>query len=148
MPVVISGDTGIDLIQDNTVTSAKIVNAAIGATKLSGTQSGSAPVYGCRAWVNFNGTGTVAIRASGNVSSITDNGEGDYTINFTADMPDANYAPTFMLGRDNSNIDVHSAIHPSTAPTASNLRIRTAFASQVGSTIYTDIARINVAIFR
>jgi hypothetical protein len=48
--------------------------------------------FGCRAWVNFNGTGTVAIRASGNVSSITDNSTGDYTINFTTAMPDANYA--------------------------------------------------------
>lgn len=50
-----------------------------------------AAAYGCRAWVNFNGTGTVAIRASGNVSSITDNGVGDYTINFTTAMSDANY---------------------------------------------------------
>ena len=56
------------------------------------TVSGTAPLYMCRAWVNFNGTGTVAIRASGNVSSITDNGVGDYTVNFTAAMPDANYA--------------------------------------------------------
>jgi hypothetical protein len=54
--------------------------------------SGSAPVYACRAWVNFNGTSTVAIRASGNVSSITDNGTGDYTVNFTSAMPDANYS--------------------------------------------------------
>lgn len=51
-----------------------------------------ANAYGCRAWVNFNGTGTVAIRASGNVSSITDNGTGDYTVNFTTAMPDANYS--------------------------------------------------------
>ena len=50
-----------------------------------------AAVYGCRAWVNFNGTGTVAIRASANVSSITDNGTGDYTINLTTAMPDINY---------------------------------------------------------
>lgn len=48
--------------------------------------------YKCRAWVNFNGTGTVAIRAAGNVSSITDNGTGDYTVNFTTAMPDANYS--------------------------------------------------------
>ena len=48
--------------------------------------------YGCRAWVNFNGTGTVAIRASGNVSSITDHATGDYSVNFTNAMPDANYA--------------------------------------------------------
>ena len=51
-----------------------------------------AAAYACRAWVNFNGTGTVAIRASGNVTSITDNGTGDYTVNMTTAMPDANYA--------------------------------------------------------
>ena len=51
-----------------------------------------ATAYGCRAWVNFNGTGTVAIRASGNVSSITDNGTGDYTVNFTTALADANYS--------------------------------------------------------
>jgi hypothetical protein len=51
-------------------------------------------MYACRAWVNFKGTGTVAIRASGNVSSITDNGTGDYTVNFTTNMEDANYAAT------------------------------------------------------
>ena len=52
-----------------------------------------ATAYACRAWVNFNGTGTVAIRASGNVSSITDmGGLGKYTINFTTAMPDANYS--------------------------------------------------------
>ena len=51
-----------------------------------------AAAYACRAWVNFNGTGTVAIRASGNVSSITDNGTGDFTVNMTTAMPDANYA--------------------------------------------------------
>ena len=48
-------------------------------------------VGAAKAWVNFNGTGTVAIRAQFNVSSITDNGTGDYTVNFTTAMPDANY---------------------------------------------------------
>ena len=57
-----------------------------------------AVAYACRAWVNFNGTGTVAIRASGNVSSITDNGTGDYTVNFTNAMPDANYVSFFSGG--------------------------------------------------
>jgi len=61
--------------------------------------SGSAPMYACRAWVNFNGTGTVAIRASGNVSSITDNGVGDYTVNFTTNMEDANYCTTGSMVR-------------------------------------------------
>jgi hypothetical protein len=51
-----------------------------------------ATAYGCRAWVNFDGTGTPSIRASGNVSSITDNNTGNYTVNFTTAMPDTNYA--------------------------------------------------------
>jgi hypothetical protein len=61
------------------------------------TVSGTAPLYMTRAWVNFNGTGTVAIRASANVSSITDNGIGDYTVNFTTSMPDADYAVSMSL---------------------------------------------------
>lgn len=54
--------------------------------------------YLARAWVNFNGTGTVAIRAAGNVSSITDNGVGSYTVNFTSAMPDTNFAAVGMAG--------------------------------------------------
>lgn len=84
-------------IQTSAVTTAKIADANITAAKLDGAQSGSAPIYAARAWVNFNGTGTVAIRASGNVSSITDNGVGDYTVNFTTAMPDANYSAQYML---------------------------------------------------
>jgi hypothetical protein len=52
-----------------------------------------------KAWVNFNGTGTVAIRASYNVSSITDNGTGDYMVNFTTAMPDANYSAVATSAR-------------------------------------------------
>ena len=62
------------------------------AVKTALNASGTAPIYACRAWVNFNGTGTVAIRASGNVSSITDNGVGDYRVNFTIAMLDSNYS--------------------------------------------------------
>jgi len=58
--------------------------------------------YLCRAWVNFNGAGTVAIRASGNVSSITDNGTGDYTVNFTTAMPDTNYSVVSECTRVNT----------------------------------------------
>ena len=58
-----------------------------------------ATAYACRAWVRFNGTGTVAINGSGNVTSITDNGTGDYTVNFTNAMPDANYTTTFAGGQ-------------------------------------------------
>jgi hypothetical protein len=70
----------------------------------------AATAYGCRAWVNFNGTGTVAIRASGNVSSITDNGTGDYTVNFTTAMPDANYSVvgTTAIGSGGSATNITS----------------------------------------
>jgi hypothetical protein len=63
------------------------------------TASGSAPSYSLRGWVNFNGTGTVAIRASGNTSSITDNGVGDYTWNFTTALPNVDYG---VIGMCNS----------------------------------------------
>ena len=62
------------------------------------TISGTAPLYMCRAWVNFNGTGTVAIRGSGNVSSITDIATGTYTVNFTTALPDANYSGLITSG--------------------------------------------------
>jgi len=63
-----------------------------------------ATAYGCRAWVNFNGTGVVAIRASGNVSSITDNGTGNYTVNFTTAMPDANYSMVLTSGGTSTSL--------------------------------------------
>ena len=62
-----------------------------------------ATAYGCRAWVNFDGTGTPAIRASGNVSSITDNGTGDYTVNFTTALVDNNYGIATGGMRDSDN---------------------------------------------
>ena len=71
-------------------TTAGTVTAS-GDMKFNSGYGSAATAYGCRAWVNFNGTGTVAIRGSGNVSSITDNGAGDYTINFTTAMSDTNY---------------------------------------------------------
>ena len=71
-----------------TMASGKAVDVA---TALS-TASGSAPSYSARAWVQFDGTGTVSIYGNGNVSSITDNGVGDYTLNFTTAMEDTNYS--------------------------------------------------------
>jgi hypothetical protein len=106
-------------IQTNAVTTDKIADANITAAKLNGAQSGSAPIYGARAWVNFNGTGTVAIRASGNVSSITDRGTGLYTVNLTTAMPDANYcgvASATIGGASNTNRD--AAVGPIDASSA------------------------------
>lgn len=65
---------------------------ADGSFKFNSGYGSAAKAFGCRAWVNFNGTGTVAIRASGNVSSITDNGTGRYTINLSTALPDTNYS--------------------------------------------------------
>ena len=86
--------------------------------------TGSAPVYACRAWVNFDGTGTVSIRESGNVSSITDNGVGDFTVNFSTAMPDANYAVAGMTAADSGG--QNRAIGTSrTANSANSVRIFT-----------------------
>jgi hypothetical protein len=103
----------------------------------------SAVAYGCRAWVNFNGTGTVAIRASGNVSSITDNGTGDYTVNFTTALVDANYSVSATVGQTSTSVMTRIA-DDVTPRTASLFRIRsidTSFNLQ-------DTAQVNVSIFR
>ena len=71
----------------------------------TGTVLADSTVGVCRAWVNFNGTGTVAIRASFNVSSITDNGTGNYTVNFTTAMADADYSFVASCGNgDNAGM--------------------------------------------
>ena len=65
--------------------------------------AGSAPLYACRAWVNFNGTGTPSIWAGRNVSSITDNGPGDYTVNFATAMQDHYYSAQVTMDHPDSN---------------------------------------------
>jgi hypothetical protein len=104
-----------------------------------------ATAYGCRAWVNFNGTGTVAIRGSGNVSSITDNGVGNYTVNFTTAMPDVNYsvsgsgsAPATYVGGFVMFVD------ESTSPTTSAVKLKFHRPGSGDS----DTLFCNVSIFR
>lgn len=105
---------------------------------------GSAAVaYGCRAWVNFNGTGTVAIRADGGVSSIGDNGTGDYTVNFDVAMPDANYSVvgivnTASAGGESLNIFTAGANPTTTAARVQASRYTAAF----------DASYVCVAFFR
>ena len=106
------------------------------------TISGTAPLYMCRAWVNFNGTGTVAIRASGNVSSITDNGTGDYTVNFTTALVDVNYSAVGV--GTNGTGDGTSMVNSATAPTTSAWRTS---CKVFGSTIF-DPTYAYIAIFR
>ena len=99
-----------------------IIEAAVPA-KLS-TASGSAPSYSARAWVNFNGTGTVAIRASGNVSSITDNNTGDFTVNFTTAMPDADYSTVGTVDWTDNN-SAQFFIRSNVTPTVNGIQVAT-----------------------
>lgn len=98
-----------------------------------------------RAWVNFNGTGTVAIRTSFNVTSITDNGTGAYTVNFTTAMADADYAITGTAGDSAANYNVLH-ISSGAAPTTSAVRVQTVTQNSGNPTVF-DCNRISVAIF-
>ena len=108
--------------------------------------SGTAPIYACRAWVNFNGTGTVAIRASGNVSSITDNGTGDYTVNFITALSDVNYALSGICANSASfgavTLQV-AVIGVTRLKTTSSIRVSTR-QDQGGST---DVDDVSIVVF-
>jgi hypothetical protein len=114
----ITVNVGTDASQNSTfvVNGNALFNSGYGSAVIA---------YGCRAWVNFNGTGTVAIRASGNVSSITDNGTGDYTVNFSTAMPDANYSPTIATQRNGINNAVWGSVKSDSTMSTSNVRIAT-----------------------
>jgi hypothetical protein len=105
----------------------------------------------CRAFVNFNGTGTVAIRASYNVSSITDNGVGDYTINFTNALVDANYSVTTgnvgaTLGDTSRTLVVAGVIGTgATLKSTTQLRVQSGLTNSV---TLADSAELSIAIFR
>lgn len=102
-----------------------------------------AVAYGCRAWVKFNGTGTVAINGSGNVSSITDTGIGTYTVNFTTAMPDTNYSVT-SIADDNGGNNPFIITVRSSGYVTSNIQIGV-WVSGIGRS---DPTQVNVAIFR
>lgn len=139
----ISGTTGTFSGAVSGTTGTFSGNVTLGSSVLA-TPSGSAPSYTARAWVNFNGTGTVAIRASGNVSSITDNGTGDYTVNFTTAMPDANYSLVGSVDASSTTGNSSSMkILNTTAPTTSAVRVTTGG----GGATY-DPTYASVAIFR
>lgn len=143
MPITIDGNgtiTGAATLA-TTVANPTFTTPNINSAQFA-TVSGTAPIYPCRAWVNFNGTGTVAIRASGNVSSITDNGTGDYTVNFTTAMLDANYSVGVTGAR--SSALACGVNDSSAAPLASAVRISTSSTSGP----LNDSPYVNVAIFR
>lgn len=96
----------------------------------------------CRAWVNFNGTGTVAIRASFNVSSITDNGVGTYTMNFSTALTDANYSAVITADSGSSFGNI-AKIESATNQVAGSCRVQTSSTSALQ-----DAAVVNAAFFR
>lgn len=148
---------GTETLTNKTLTSPAINGATIDTTTTGVTQSAGdnstklattayADAVGPKAWVNFNGnTGT--INADYNVTSITKNGTGDYTINFTNALPDANYAYVFGVRYDNSSADVTTvtiACKNTVAPTTTALRI--VVVGNLSATLF-DALSINVVIF-
>lgn len=108
-------------------------------------------VYTAKAWVSFNGVGTVGIRGSGNVSSITDNGVADYTINFNYAFSDANYAVSLSSQPDRSSYGIGAPIiHPSFNPTTSGVRVVNYFQDDNNNAVYygTDSPYYHVIVFR
>jgi len=97
----------------------------------------------CKAWVNFNGTGTIAIRAAFNVSSIQDNGTGNYTVNFTVAMPDLNYATVAILGIGGTGTAGGLSLDVNGTTTTSAKQVIT----YLGNSGY-DSSQIQVAVFR
>lgn len=127
------GTANVDVIQSS------VANTPVQFNDGNGTQIGTL----CRAWVNFNGTSGASpvIRSSFNISSVTRNSTGDYTINFATSMTDSNYS---IVGAGYANTGVsYTGIQVLTL-TASSARIQTWYAA---SNVY-DAAIVPVAIFR
>ena len=163
-------ETGTQTLTNKTLTSPTLTSPSITSPTITGTPTvptatvgtdttqaastafvlANAPASPVKAWVNFNGTGAGAIRASFNVSSITDNGTGTYTINFTTAIEDANYAVTSSnpVASDNTKGGVgilggyNSA---ATLKTTTQVRIRTGATT---GTTSADFQQIDVAIIR
>ena len=128
------GSVLTDTVQSSTAATAPVFKDG------NGTQIGTL----CRAWVNFNGTGTVAIRASFNVSSITDNGTGDYTVNFTTALADANYAAITSAASNATNpYSEGYSNYPISFPTTS---VRVIYEADNNTAI--DGAIVCVSVFR
>ena len=132
-------DTNIDVSGSITADSLNL-NAGFGS---------DAAVYGVRAWVNFDGTtnsgGNCTIRDSGNVSSVADNGTGDYTVNFTSAMPDTNYAISGSIKPESSqDKDGQISEDRDTARTTSSVSIIT----RENTSDQTDPSIVSVVVTR
>jgi hypothetical protein len=111
----------------------------------------AATAYGCRAWVNFNGAPTLSIRGNGNVTSVTRNGAGDYTVNLTTAMPDTNYAFIGSVRKDNDILDavVNFNAFASQTKTTSAFRFYVTYRNNNSTGFGTfDSPEVDVAVFR
>lgn len=121
------------------------INAA--PVKIALNATGAAPIYACRAWVNFIGTGTIGtnqvIRSSGNVSSVLKNATGEYTVNFTSVMPNPNYCVVVSARRTTPNSTGYGTLSQASLPEAGSVRV----ASVSENGVVTDSDIITVAVF-
>lgn len=140
MAIVLDGSVGISNI--GTLTGVTSISSAAADTPVI-LQDSSSNSNTCRAWVNFDGTGTIAIRNDFNVTSLTDNGTGDYTVTFTNAMPDANYAVT---GSSIGSSAFTMVTSRGSAPNASTTAVR--FVTRDFVTTYVDCVNICIAVFR
>ena len=132
-------------------TRAIVPNTLLGGMKAHLSASGTAPIYAARAFVTFNAsTGTPVVSASGNVTSITDNGVGDFTINFTTAMPDANYAVAGVTGNaDVTALPAAASIRAQTGEiTTTSCRVRTVNHFVNSAATAYDMPYNSVIIFR
>jgi hypothetical protein len=137
----------IDTAGGNTTTINGALPVNVDSLRTEFNVTGSAPMYACRAWVNFNGVTTTTIRAHGNVSSVVRNAAGDYTINFAVAMPDANYVVVCKAARPDTNYDFDANLPAFTTGTytASAVQIQVGYNSVTG---VLDSPRITLAVFR
>lgn len=141
----VSGSTVLTL---PTTTGTLVIQNSSNNLLMNSGYGSNAVAYGCRAWVNFDASsGTPSIRGSGNVNSITDNGVGDFTINFTNAMSDANYSAAITgnwAASPGAYADPNNAFAPyGQAPTTSALRVGTR-----SSSAFFDYAYVFVQVFR
>lgn len=166
--------TGTAVSGDVTITSAGVTsigNAKVTAAKMDGVAKdnagsnltvGTTPVFGCRAFVNFDGTkdttGAVSelntdrlIRAAGNISSVTRNSEGSYTITFSPALPDSNYAVVITTCGNAATDTSRGGVVRGAAASGANLKTTTQLAIVTGTTstgAVKDLAEVNVIIIR
>jgi len=143
-----------DKINDAAITTDKINDAAVTPAKLNGAQTGAAPIYGCRAWVNFDGTRNAAdtgasvngfnvkIRASGNVTSVQKLAVGDYLVTFTENMVDANFVANITTG------GVGSVVSGGTQNTAAAVDFVRVITYNSATNVNVDPSRVSVVVFR